>query len=124
LRALPRHGDRLFHDSASHDGCILGRKLLYELKALCAACRLPSPEKYKVHTFRHTFASMCARTNVAYKYALTWMGHRRSDILDLYYQMFDPTAEDAIRTIQYDAPLLELDFGPPQPPAASDTSPP
>ena len=44
---------------------------------------------------------MCARNNISYKYALEWMGHRSSDILDLYYTMFDDTAEAAMRTIQY-----------------------
>ncbi len=39
--------------------------------------------------------------NISYKYALEWMGHRSSDILDLYYTMFDDTAETAIKTIEY-----------------------
>jgi hypothetical protein len=46
---------------------------------------------------------MCARNNVAYKYALEWMGHKSSDILDLYYTQFDDVAEQAIRTIAYTA---------------------
>ena len=46
---------------------------------------------------------MCARNNVSYKYALVWMGHSSSDILDLYYMMFDQTAELAMKTIQYPA---------------------
>jgi integrase len=110
LRALPRNGDRLFHDSAGADSRILERKLLMELKDLCERCDLPRPRQYKLHTFRHTFASMCARTNIAYKYALSWLGHRRSDVLDLYYEMFDDTAAEAIRTIRYEIPPTVSDF--------------
>lgn len=64
-------------------------------------CKFVNPEQYKLHTFRHAFASMCARNNISYKYALEWMGHRNSDILDLYYTMFGDTAEVAIKTIEY-----------------------
>lgn len=44
---------------------------------------------------------MCARNNVSYKYALEWMGHRSSDILDLYYTMFDSDAHLAMATLVY-----------------------
>ncbi len=101
LRGLPRTDDRLFSDPITTGKVLLDRKLLFKLKDLCEKCELPNPRQYKLHTFRHTFASMCARTNIAYKYALTWLGHRNSDILDLYYHMFDPAADAAIRTIQY-----------------------
>lgn len=77
------------------------RRLLMSLKRLCKRCKFANPKQYKLHTFRHAFASMCARNNVSYKYALEWMGHKSSDILDLYYTMFDSTAEAAIKTIAY-----------------------
>ena len=44
---------------------------------------------------------MCARGNASYKYALEWLGHRDSHILDLYYTMFDDTAEKAMASIDY-----------------------
>ena len=71
------------------------------LKRLCRRCGFADPDQYKLHTFRHAFASMCARNNISYKYALEWMGHKSSEILDLYYKMFDDVAEQAIRTITY-----------------------
>ena len=77
------------------------RRLLVALKRLCKRVGLENPEQYKLHTFRHTFASMCARNNVSYKYALTWMGHSSSEILDVYYEMYDDVAETAMSTIQY-----------------------
>ena len=47
---------------------------------------------------------MCARNHISYKYALEWMGRANSDILDLYYRMFDETAEIAMKTIAYPTP--------------------
>jgi integrase len=104
LRELPKQDDRLFQDPAGAGSRILERKVLMDLKDLCERCNLVRPRQYKLHTFRHTFASMCARTNIAYKYALSSMGHRHSDVLDLYYQMFDATAAEAIQTITYELP--------------------
>jgi len=52
-----------------------------------------------VHTFRDFFASMLARKQVSYKYALALMGHG-SDILDLDYTMYDEDAEKAIAAIE------------------------
>ncbi len=75
--------------------------MIAELKELCAKLEFPNPRQYKLHTFRHAFASMCPRNNVSYKYALQFMGHKNSDILDMYYTMFDSTAELAISTIAY-----------------------
>ena len=106
LKSLPQRFDRVFTANPSSkypDGGapINERRLLMSLKRLCRRCQFANPNQYKLHTFRHTFASMCARNNISYKYALDWMGHKSSDILDLYYTMFDDTAEVAIRTIDY-----------------------
>ena len=71
------------------------------LKRLCRRLGFDNPHQYKLHTFRHTFASMLARNQVSHKYALEFMGHRSSEILDLYYTQFDDTAVEAINTINY-----------------------
>ena len=47
------------------------------------------------------FCPAKSRNNISYKYVLEWMGHRNSEILHLYYTMFDDTAEAAIKTIEY-----------------------
>ena len=47
------------------------------------------------------FCPAKSRYNIIYKHAPEWMGHRSSDILDLYYTMFDNTAEAAIKTIEF-----------------------
>ena len=106
LDNLPRKFDRVFTalPSPKHPAGgapVNERRLLMSLKRLCRRCKFANPKQYKLHTFRHAFASMCARNNVSYKYALEWMGHQSSEILDLYYTMFDATAEAAIRTIDY-----------------------
>ena len=106
LDQLPRTPGRVFSARPSKKypegtGPIDERRLLTSLKRLCRRCGFQNPNQYKLHTFRHAFSSMCARNNISYKYALEWMGHRSSDILDLYYTMFDDTAEAAMRTIEY-----------------------
>jgi integrase len=111
LEAMPRRGPRVFYSPPSkrypHGDCPLNDStVLQRLKDLCERCGFVDPRQYKVHTFRHVFASMCARNNVAYKYALTWLGHGSSRILDLYYRAFDAVADEAMRTISY-APIAE-----------------
>ncbi len=106
LDARPRTFERVFtaRPSGKHpdgSGPIDERRLLTSLKRLCRRCKFANPEQYKLHTFSHTFASMCARNNISHKYALEWMGHQSSEILDLYYTMFDETAEAAMATIDY-----------------------
>ncbi len=106
LEAMPRRGPRVFYSPPSkhypEGDCPLNdSSVLQRLKALCERCEFPQPQQYKVHTFRHTFASMCARSNVAHRYALGWMGHSSSRILDLYYTQFDDVADEAMQTISY-----------------------
>lgn len=74
LEALPRvPGEpRVFPEVAE-------RQLLKRLKVICKEIGLANPETYKLHSFRHHFASMCANHQVAYKKALAWLGHRSSD---------------------------------------------
>jgi len=80
-----------------------GDRLLKSLKRLCRRCGFENPDQYKLHTFRHAFASMLARNNISYKQALAWMGHSDSKILDRYITFFDPDAESAIASIEYRA---------------------
>lgn len=75
---------------------INARKLLKRLKTLCAVCKFEKPEQYKLHTFRHHFASLCANHHVAYRKALAWLGHSSSDVLDLYYHLHDEDSQNAM----------------------------
>ena len=108
LDTLPRgEGGRIFSQRASThypngDRPLNERRLLMSLKRLCKRCKFDNPKQYKLHTFRHAFASMLAKSNVSYKYALEFMGHKDSKILDLYYKMFDKTAELAMASIRYE----------------------
>src|SRR5204863_1429530 len=104
----PRSGELVFYSPRSKRHPDGGRPLnqstwLKHLKQVCARCGFENPDQYKLHTFRHAFASMCARNNVAYKYALEWLGHSSSEILDLYYREFDDVSHAAMRTIAYSA---------------------
>jgi integrase len=106
INALARSSERVFSSQPSkrwgHEPKKLNeRTVIQVLKKLCAKLKFENAEVYKLHTFRHAFASMCARNNTSYKYALQFMGHKSSEILDLYYTMYDSTAEAAIGTINY-----------------------
>ena len=68
---------------------------------------MANPDSYKLHSFRHHFASMCANHQVAYKKALAWLGHRSSDILDLYYHLNDAESQSAMASLAGDTfPVL------------------
>ncbi len=106
LKKLSHTCELVFPAAKSHrhpngDGKQSDTYLLKQVKKLCKECDFPNPYQYKVHTFRHFFASMMATKNVSYKYALEFMGHSDSKILDLYYTMYDKDAEKAIATIQF-----------------------
>jgi len=72
---------------------IRARELLKRLKVLCAECKYDNPTQYKLHSFRHHFASMCANHGVAYRKALAWLGHSNSEMLDLYYHLHDDDSQ-------------------------------
>jgi hypothetical protein len=75
---------------------IKARTLLKRLKVLCTECKFDNPTQYKLHSFRHHFASLCANHHVAYRKALAWLGHSSSDILDLYYHLHDEDSQNAM----------------------------
>jgi len=114
LDAMERSDDRVFHAPVSKQNAD-GLKLLNEsttvksLKRLCKQCGFAGAEKFKLHSLRHTFASMMARTKVPIQYAQSLMGHRNSQILAIYYHVFDETAVEAIQSIQY--PRVHSDAG-------------
>jgi len=76
---------------------ITQRALLMRLKDLCEQCGFKNPRQYKLHSFRHHFASLCANNRVAHRKALAWLGHSSSDMLDLYYHLHD---EDSLQAMQ------------------------
>jgi site-specific recombinase XerD len=58
-------------------------------------------QQYKLHTFRHFFASYCTQQNMSYKYVLEWMGHSSSAILDMYFTMNDRQAQAAMNGLSF-----------------------
>jgi integrase len=114
LEAMPRSDERVFHAPVSKKNAD-GTKMLNEsttvkaLKRLCLECGFPKADKFKLHSLRHTFASMMARTKVPVQYAQALMGHRNSQILAIYYHVYDDTAVEAIQSIQYpSAPAIGM----------------
>ena len=124
LQSLPKKFERVFtaRPSKKHPdggGPICERRLLVSLKRLCKRCKFEKPEQYKLHTFRHAFASMCARNNISQRYALEWMGHGSSEILNLYYTMYDDVAHQAMRSISYSPAAPPSSGSNPCPPSAT-----
>ncbi|MCC6970566.1 MAG: site-specific integrase [Phycisphaerales bacterium] len=90
IEALPRSGELVLPG-------VTERRLLDTLKRLCRGCGFGA--SFKLHSFRHHFASMCANHSVAYRKALAWLGHSSSDILDLYYHLHDDESESAMMAL-------------------------
>ncbi len=72
------------------------RRLRKRLKKLCAICSFDESGQYKLHSFRHHFASLCANHNVAHRKGLAWLGHSSSQMLDLYYHLHDEDSQHAM----------------------------
>ncbi|HEY1687029.1 MAG TPA: site-specific integrase [Tepidisphaeraceae bacterium] len=87
---------------------ITERQLLQRVKNLCAELGFASAEKFKLHSFRHHFASLCANHQVAHRKALAWLGHSSSDILELYYHLTDEESQSAMRALAGDAERVEI----------------
>lgn len=104
LDALPRLTDHVF--PGIHE-----RQLLKRVKALCDALDFVSPLKFKLHSFRHHFGSLCANHHVAYPKALAWLGHSDSSILQLYYHLSDSDSQAAMQTLAGPAFASSTDEG-------------
>jgi len=95
LEALPKDADHVFPG-------LTERQMLKRLKEICKEIGLANPEQYKLHSFRHHFASLCANHHVAYRKALAWLGHSSSEILDLYYHLNDADSQAAMQALAGD----------------------
>jgi len=73
-------------------------------------CVFEKPRKYKLHTFRHHFASLCANHNVAYRKALAWLGHSSSQMLDLNYHLNDEDNQQVMTTLT-NSSVVDGSFG-------------
>jgi integrase len=105
LQALLRISEQVF---LMPDGRLASpKKLRAYLKSLCKQCGFENPKQYKLHTFRHFFASYCAQQNLSYKYVLEWMGHSSSAILDMYFTMNDRQAHRAMNSLSFNSEKLE-----------------
>lgn len=92
ILALPRTGPLVMPG-------VRERTLLARLKRACRKAQFANPDQYKLHSFRHHFASMCANHHVASRKALAWMGHSSSEILDLYYKLHDDESEASMKAL-------------------------
>ena len=105
LESLPRKSELVFH--MPNDKKVSPKKLRAYLKDLCRQCGFQNPWQYKLHTFRHFFASYCAQQALSYKYVLEWMGHSSSAILDMYFTMNDRYAQTAMNSLSFNSGKVE-----------------
>jgi integrase len=95
IAALPKNGDHVFPE-------IRERQLLQRVKELCGNLKFAKADGFKLHSFRHHFASLCANHQVAYRKALAWLGHSDSSILQLYYHLTDSDSQAAMEALAGD----------------------
>ena len=104
-RFIPVHPvvSSLLGPARKDDGLIFNsiseRSLLKQLKVLCEKCGFEHPQQYKLHSFRHHFASLCANHGIAHRKALAWLGHRSSEMMDLYYHLHDEDSQQAMMAL-------------------------
>ena len=49
--------------------------------------------------YRHHFASLCANHDFADRKTLAWLGHSSSQMLDLYYRLYDEDSQQAMMAL-------------------------
>jgi integrase len=106
LGVLPRDGERIFTAMPTTMYPQTGRpvnerRVLASFKQLCRKCGFENWRKLKLHTLRHTFASIAVQEGLSERYVLEFMGHRSSAILDHYVHTYDAAAHAAICAIKY-----------------------
>lgn len=101
IQTLPRKSELMFLMPNGRQ--VSAKKLRRYLKSLCRQCGFENPMQYKLHTFRHFFASYCAQQNMSFKYVLEWMGHSSSAILDMYFTMNDRQAQVAMNSMTFNS---------------------
>ena len=105
LCSLPRKSELVFLVPDGRQ--VYAKKLRRYLKSLCIQCGFDNPIQYKLHAFRHFFASYCAQQNLSYKYILEWIGHSSSAILDMYFTMNDRQAHKAMNSLSFNCEKSE-----------------
>ena len=75
------------------------RLLLARLKSYCRRCGFENPRQFKLHSFRHHFASLCANHHIAQRKVLAWLGHSSSEVLNLYYHLHDEDSREAMAAL-------------------------
>ena len=105
LAALPRKSATVFTRAPSTRDPkgvkpINVRKVLTQVKRLCKQLKFLGHERMKVHSFRHFFCSTLAKEGAPERYVRGLLGHSSSDMVNLYFTMYDPMARSVIGKIQ------------------------
>lgn len=60
-------------------------------------------EHGRLHSFRHYFCSACANERVPERVVMNWLGHADSDMVRLYYHLFDDESRRQMRGLKFSA---------------------
>ncbi|QDT71757.1 tyrosine-type recombinase/integrase [Lacipirellula limnantheis] len=88
---------------ALHDGNL--RKIFVEQVLTPLSEQFSTPEDEigfkdgRLHSFRHYFCSWCANTGVSEQALMDWLGHRDSKMVQRYYHLHDPQAQQQMKKL-------------------------
>ena len=55
----------------------------------------------RLHSFRHSFCSVCANTGVPEPVVMRWLGHQDSKMVEHYYHLYDDEAQRQMQRITF-----------------------
>jgi integrase len=55
----------------------------------------------RLHSFRHSFCSVCADAGVPEQTLMAWLGHRDSNMVKRYYHLLDDSSKQAMQRVQF-----------------------
>lgn len=66
-------------------------------------------ERGRLHSFRHYFISRAANTGIPVKTLQAWIGHRDSEMIDIYYHLSDKESRRQMSSLNFAAEVLGND---------------
>ena len=89
------------------------RSLLARVKEL--ARTLGYGSRFRSHSLRHFYISMCASAGVPQRLVLSWVGHHSSELISIYFTLHDEESDRAVHKLadstwgdQSKAPTIEI----------------
>ena len=107
-KKTPKPTDLVFHAQTSNqypdDRPVDPRRALIAIKRLCKRCGFENSDQYKLHTFRHFYASMLIGSGTPVIHVEELLGHKSSQMTRRYVTMYNQAAHAAVATIKIPVP--------------------